>query len=53
MEKHSVVLLKGLECVEMILRAEKKAYNKHCIKTLNDKGLEYFPLLTQQRKPVL
>ncbi len=46
-------MLKGLECVEQILMLDKKAYAKHCIRSLVDKGIEFFPLLSQQRKAIL
>lgn len=37
----------------MILKHDKRLSQKHCIKTLIDKGIEIFPLLTQNRKQVL
>ena len=50
-EKHPNVLLKGLECVECIMKCSKSSH-KQFLKLI-DLGLDRFPLLTQQKKLIL
>lgn len=50
-EKHPILVLKGLDCVNSIIEIDKsstKYFNQ-----LISEGLEKFPQLTQQRKQVL
>jgi hypothetical protein len=56
-EGHTQVLLKGLSCVQLILRRkinkrEKSDFGRYFNKLVNE-GLEKFPLLVQLRNSVL